>query len=255
MRPDADVSDDAALGGRLRLRQPRRGHRFGHDAMLLAAAVAATAGERAVDLGAGVGAAGLALATRVPGLALTLVEIDPVLAALATENAQRNDLSGRVAVCCRDVATIDARSPAPELAPESFDHALVNPPFNDPGRHNASPDPLRRSAHMGYGLAPWLEAAVCLLRPQGCLTMILRAEGLADALAFLRRQFGGIVILPIYPRAEASAIRIVLSALKGGRGPLALRPGLVLNEGNSPTAAADDILRGGSALGLRDTNE
>ena len=55
------TSEDAVLGGRLRLRQPLRGHRVGHDAMLLAAATGARAGEHAVDLGAGVGGAGLAL--------------------------------------------------------------------------------------------------------------------------------------------------------------------------------------------------
>ncbi len=79
----ADVSEDAILGGRLILRQPRRGHRFGHDAILLAAAVSAHAGEHAVELGAGVGAAGLALAHRVGGLSVTLVEIDRALASLA----------------------------------------------------------------------------------------------------------------------------------------------------------------------------
>ena len=67
-----DVTDDGVLGGRLKLLQPRRGHRFGHDAILLAAAVAAEPGEHTVDLGAGVGAAGLALAQRVPGLFLVV---------------------------------------------------------------------------------------------------------------------------------------------------------------------------------------
>src|ERR1700680_19693 len=73
----ADTTQAAGLGGRLTLRQPRHGHRVGHDAILLAAATRARPGERAVDLFAGVGAAGLALALRVPGLDLTLVEIDP----------------------------------------------------------------------------------------------------------------------------------------------------------------------------------
>ena len=87
---DAAVTDDAVLDGRLRLRQPGKGHRVGHDAILLAAATAAKKGEHAVDLGAGVGGAGLALASRVDGLRVTLVEIDPALAALAAENAARN---------------------------------------------------------------------------------------------------------------------------------------------------------------------
>src|SRR5262245_66230023 len=162
MQVDADLTDDAALGGRLRLLQPRRGHRFGHDAILLAAAVAATGHEHAVDLGAGVGTAGLALAARVPGVALTLVEIDPMLAALAAENAKRNGFHDRVTALCLDVATIGRRSREMGLSPSSFNHALINPPFNDPARHHASPDPLRRrdrkstrlnSSHLGISYA------------------------------------------------------------------------------------------------------
>src|SRR5688572_15326615 len=91
-----ELTDDAVLGGRLRLMQPRRGHRVGHDAILLAAATGGVPGDHVVDLGAGVGAAGLALAARVAGLDVTLVEIDAELAALAATNAVRNGLAGRV---------------------------------------------------------------------------------------------------------------------------------------------------------------
>jgi len=104
MSAQGDFSDDAAIGGRLVLRQPRRGHRFGHDSILLAAATQALAGEHAVELGAGVGAAGLALARRVAGLTVTLVEIDPALAGLARDNALRNGLGERVRAVCLDVA-------------------------------------------------------------------------------------------------------------------------------------------------------
>ena len=82
-----DVTEDAFLGGKLRLRQPKSGHRAGHDAMLLAAATPACPGDRVVDFGAGVGAAGLAVAKRVAGIALVLVEIDKGLAELARANA------------------------------------------------------------------------------------------------------------------------------------------------------------------------
>src|SRR3954468_11780816 len=99
----ADTTEDAVLGGRLSLRQPRRGHRFGHDAILLAAATDARAGEHAIELGAGVGAAGLALAQRVPGVSVTLIEIDPELAGLAAENAKRNGLGERVRAAALDV--------------------------------------------------------------------------------------------------------------------------------------------------------
>ena len=81
------TSEDSVLGGRLVLRQPLKGHRFGHDAILLAAACSVRPGDRLVDLGAGVGAAGLAVARRVEDVIVTMVEIDPVLFALARENA------------------------------------------------------------------------------------------------------------------------------------------------------------------------
>ena len=100
MEAESKTSEDAILGGRLRIRQPLRGHRVGHDAVLLAAATAARSGELAVDLGAGVGAAGLALAARVPGLKLALVEIDAGLCALASDNARLNRLDDRVVRTC-----------------------------------------------------------------------------------------------------------------------------------------------------------
>src|SRR5450631_1775339 len=130
-----EISEDAVLGGRLRLRQPKRGHRVGHDAILLAAATGGRAGERAVDLGAGVGAAGLALALRVEGLNVTLVEIDPALCALAADNARLNRLDDRVRVLLADAGNVEA------LPQASADRVLMNPPFNDAARANVSPDP------------------------------------------------------------------------------------------------------------------
>ena len=142
MLADIDTTEDAALGGRLVLRQPKRGHRFGHDAILLAAAVDARPGEIAVDLGAGVGTAGLALAQRVPGLEVRLVEIDATLADLARENAARNRLSDRVLVVTLDVAA--DRNAFERHGMAGVDHVLMNPPFNDPARQMSRP--MRRGA-------------------------------------------------------------------------------------------------------------
>src|SRR5436853_7803982 len=100
--PDG-LTEDAFLGGRLRLRQPRAGHRAGHDAILLAAATAARPGDRVADFGAGVGTAGLAVARRVPAIELVLIEIDEALAALARHNAASNLIEADVVVM--DVAS------------------------------------------------------------------------------------------------------------------------------------------------------
>src|SRR3982074_1085626 len=74
--PRFETTEDAFLGGRLRVGQPKSGHRAGHAAMLLAPAPPARPGDRVVDFGAGIGAAGLAVARRVAGIEIILVEID-----------------------------------------------------------------------------------------------------------------------------------------------------------------------------------
>ena len=167
MRTDVlETSEDAVLGGRLRLRQPLAGHRVGHDAILLAAATAARADEHAIDLGAGVGAAGLVLAARVAGLKVTLVEIDAALCRLAADNARLNRLDDRVDVLTLDVENTQALAAA-GLAPGSADRVLMNPPFHDATRQNLSPDPRRRLAHAAApGLLPhWIASAAHLLKP------------------------------------------------------------------------------------------
>jgi tRNA1(Val) A37 N6-methylase TrmN6 len=251
--PTQAFTDDAALGGRLKLRQPARGHRFGHDAILLAASTPAAAGEVAVDLGAGVGAAGLALARRVAGLALHLVEIDPELAELAAGNAVHNGLGDRVTAHALDVAAPPAAFAAAGLGPDCADRVLMNPPFHAAGRAQASPDPRRRAAHLAEAgtVETWLGTAVRLLRVSGTLTVIYRADGLDELRDALSPAFGAIAIQPVHPKPGAAAIRVLLRATKGSAAPQSLLPGLVLNgDDGRPSAAAEAVLRAGAALPL-----
>ncbi|WP_315834550.1 tRNA1(Val) (adenine(37)-N6)-methyltransferase [Bradyrhizobium prioriisuperbiae] len=245
------ITEDGFLGGRLRLRQPKRGHRAGHDAILLAAATAVKAGDRVVDFGAGVGAAGLAVACRVPGVALALVEIDPALAALARHNAATNGVGAKIVVL--DVASSAANFAAAGLPPDSADAVLTNPPFNDAGRHRASPDAARSLAHQAETgtLTAWMLAARRVLKPGGRLTLIWRAEALAEVLAALDKGFGSLTVLPVHPDPMSAAIRIIVGAVKGGRAPLRLGPALLLNDdqGVAP-AAVQAVLRGERALPL-----
>jgi tRNA1(Val) A37 N6-methylase TrmN6 len=254
MRADACLqSEDAVLGDSLRLRQFKHGHRFGHDTILLAAACPGRAGEQAVDLGAGVGAAGLALAVRVEGISVTLVEADPRLAVLARKNAEHNGLAARVDVANLDVTASARVFAAAGLAPESQMRVLMNPPFNDPLRQRASPDERRRSAHMGPRgtLAAWVRTAGRLLRPSGTLTLIWRAQGLAEVLEALAPAFGAASVLPIHSKAGRAALRVLVRASKGSRAPLSLLPGFFLNDAaGRPTREAEAVLRGSATLPL-----
>jgi tRNA1(Val) A37 N6-methylase TrmN6 len=239
----SEFTEDGFLGGKLILRQPRSGHRAGHDAILLAAASAAQPGARVADLGAGIGAAGLALATRVHDLDLALVEIDPVLAAMAQHNAARNGIAAHAVVL--DVAGSADRFAEAGLAPDSFDAVLMNPPFNDAARHRPSPDAQRRMAHVAGGdtLELWVHAARRMLKSGGALSLIWRAEDVSGVLAALSRGFGAVAVMPVHPRAGAPAIRVLVGAVKGARAPLKLLPGLDLED-------AADVLRGERVLTL-----
>ncbi len=239
---DPDITDDAILNGRLRLHQPRRGHRFGHDAILLAAAVPARAGDRVAEFGTGVGAAGLALLARVSSIDATLYEIDPALSALAHSNIMRNGFAAVARAVTQDVTALPADS--------DFDHVFMNPPFNSASLQ-PSPDPGRRSAHAATDglLANWMASAHASLREDGSVTLIWRAEGLTEVTAALAQGFGAVTILPVYPGPRRLANRVIANARKNARAPLRLLPPLLLNGSDlRPTADAEAILRQGSAL-------
>lgn len=247
----SDVTEDMFLGGQLRLRQLRRGHRAGHDAILLAAATPARRGQRVVEFGAGVGAAGLSVAQRVADIDLILVEIDQTLALLAGMNADANGFKAKIAAM--DVTAGADVFAAAGLSPDSADVVLMNPPFNDAGRHRASPDPARKAAHVAAAdtLETWSHAARRVLKSGGVLTLIWRADGLAEVLAALDRGFGSIELLPVHPNPGAPAIRVLVSAIKGGRAPMVLHPGLALLEtGGGASAEAQAVLDGKAVLPL-----
>jgi len=251
MSDTSAISEDAVLGGRLRLRQPTSGHRAGHDAILLAAATAARRGDRVADLGAGVGTAGLALARRVDGVDLVLVEREPQLADLARDNAHANKLPADVAVL--DITADAAAFAAAGLGPDSVDVVLMNPPFHDAVRHRASPDAARATAHMATAttLEMWMHAARRMLKSGGLLTLIWRADGVGEVLAALSRGFGSLALQPVHGQAGKPAIRILVRAIKGGRAPTQILAGVMLNEaGGAPNHEASRVLSGQGALAL-----
>ena len=239
------------LGGQLRLRQLKSGHRAGHDAVLLAAATPACRGDRVVDFGAGVGAAGLAVARRIAGIDLVLVEIDEGLASLARGNAATNEIAASVIVL--DVESAADSFAAVGLAPDSVDAVLMNPPFNDPARHRVSPDRAREVAHVATSatLENWVHAARRVLKSSGTLTLIWRADGVADVLAALRRGFGSLAILPVHGDPKTPAIRVLVRATKGGKAPAQIHPALMLNdESGVPNKEVQEVLAGKGALPL-----
>ena len=239
--PELEITEDRLLGGTVQLRQPRRGHRAGTDAVLLAGLSPVGSEDVMADLGAATGAIGLMIAARHPGVRILLVERDPDLVVLASRNIALNQRETRATIVQADIFAPKLARHEAGLAPGSVDLVVTNPPFFE-GQGRASPEPRRRSAHEmeGGGLADWLESAADLLRPKGRLALIYRADGLQRCLVALGKRFGSVVVTPIHPRAGEDASRLVVTAVKGGRAPLRIAPALILHGadgGFTPMAA------------------
>ena len=236
------VTEDRLLDGRVRLRQPTRGYRAGLDAALLGAACDARPGQRVLEAGCGAGGALLAAAARRPDVRFVGVERDAAALALARENIALNGFGDRVEAIEGDVAVRFSN-----LDLEPFDAAMTNPPFFDDPDSLRGPAPDRRAAWMADdGLAAWIGFLSKGVREGGTLTLIHRADRLADILALLGEKCGSIQVRPIHPFADQPAKRILVRAIKTGKAPLRLLPPLVLHDrdGDKHRPEVEAILRG-----------
>jgi tRNA1(Val) A37 N6-methylase TrmN6 len=239
------ITRDRILGGRLTLAQPAKGYRAGLDAALLAAACDAKPGERVLEAGCGVGAVFLAAAARRPQTFFVGIERDDEALALAKANIAENGLGDRVEALSGEVADGTAKIGAP------FDAALCNPPFFDDPASLRAPHPAKRGAFMAEdGLGAWADFLLAAVRDGGSVTVIHRADRLADLLALLGAKAGSFQIRPVHPHADAPAGRVIVRAVRGGRAPLRLLPPLILHVRGGPkhTDEAEAILRGEADL-------
>ena len=250
-----DSTRDAFLDGKIEILQPAgEGHRSGLDAILIAAALPENVSGVVADLGAGSGVAGLAAIVMRPELKVLLVENNPVMAQLAFQTsklARNSALSSRISVLEADVTLSGAKRESAGLITASCDYVIMNPPYNDSSTNRTSGDPVKAEAHeMGEGgLDAWMRTATSILKPRGMLVMIYRALSIGQIIAATQGRFGGLTIMPVHPRADEPAQKLLLRATKGSRAPITFAPPLVVHqEDGSFTARADAVLKGEAFL-------
>jgi len=243
------TTDDAFLGGALRILQPTHGYRAGLDALLLAASV--TSAARVLDVGAGVGVVGIAVAHRLVDAEVVLIERDPRLARLARANIVRNGLKQRVRVIEADVTGPFSILAELGVAAESFDHVLANPPYDTVGRCTVGRDKGASHAMPGGDFERWVRFMAAVARAGGRVSLIHRTEALGAILAATRGRFGGHIIIPVHARPAAASNRNLVRAAKGSRALLKLLPGIVLHGDDGRfRPEIDAVLRTGAALRL-----
>ncbi len=247
-----DMDDNLihVLGKKLALYQAPNGFRTSMDSVMLAAACPAKAGQSILDLGCGVGSAGLCVLYRVPDTTLTGIDIQECHVELAHKNAAENDMAERASFVCADVRET--------LGLPTYHHIICNPPYYEYGMHIHSPSASKAKA-MGHteddlSLQSWVTRAWHHIKGQGSLTMIHDA-GQSDALLHALyshnggRRFGNVEIIPLYPRTGMPAKRVIIRAYKHKKSPAILHQGIVMHDDNNDyTAQANAILRDVKAL-------
>lgn len=242
---------DAFHRGAFHLLQPAKGaHRAGMDAMLLASLVADDRPIRVADLGAGAGAAGFAVAARLPNAQVLLVERSPDMAQFARRNCaieQNQTLGQRLSVVEADVTLRGKLRVEAGLPDDFFDHVIMNPPFND-GRDRRTPEALKAEAHAMTDdlFESWIKTACAITMPGGQLSLIARPSSVADIISACGKRFGGLELTAIHPRPGEDAIRLLVTAIKGSRSRLVWRaPLFVHGEDGHAFAPIVDALNNG----------
>jgi tRNA1(Val) A37 N6-methylase TrmN6 len=237
------ISEDGFLGGRIVARQPVEGFRSGTDAVMLAAAVPAKAGEELLELGSGAGVASLCVGARVVVCRVAGIEIAPELVTLANENARTNGLEERVRFEDANVFHL------PRHLRKEFNHVFCNPPFHA-CTGQISPNANRaRAVSDRDGLSNWINAGFARVASDGTLTVILRADRLADGLQAIPSD--GVAVFPLWRRHGEPAKRLLVQIRKNSRAPLVFHPGLALHDNDGRyTAEANAILREAALLDM-----
>ncbi|MEM7424533.1 MAG: methyltransferase [Pseudomonadota bacterium] len=251
----SSLTDDAFLGGRVKVLQPEKGYRAGIDAVFLAATIPMEPGQTALEAGCGVGVVSLCVAARVANVHITGVEIVSRYSIVAEENIKRNGFGGNIQVITGDVKEATRKDLTQWPPAESFNHVFANPPFFDEDKVRKSPVSLRDSART-FGpddLEVWVKVMAALAVNKGSVTVVHRADSLGRLLsAFAAAKIGAVHVAPLYAREGYPASRVVVQGIKGSKAPMQVLRGLVLHDQtNAFTAPASAILRDGAAYALR----
>ncbi len=247
MNKKLETIESTLLRGKVNLIQPKHGFRASIDSVLLAAAVKPRLNDKILDVGCGVGTAGLCVTSRNADISLTGIDIQEDLIKIAKKNAKLNDIDADF-ICgdIKDEKTIENNY---------FNQVLVNPPYEDEGLK--SPNKIKATSHntsiSETTLGDWIKYLHYKLKQGGTATIIHKAEKADQIIKHLtkRRWFGSIVLYPIHPHAGENAKRVIIRARKERYQQMVIKSGLILHKENGDyTDEAEAIFSDGAGIDL-----
>lgn len=254
IKEDESVDDTGFAG--IRVIQGS-GFRYGIDAVLLASFCAGELSGcnrdgrlgRVADLGTGNAIVPLILSHKLPTSKFVGIEFDEDACDRAARSIQLNGLSDRVRLVEADIKDVynsivlDKLKEGRSDIEGAFDAVVSNPPYfrQEDGIVNPDEDLARARHESTAGLNDFLALAELLLKKNGDLYMVHRAQRMVDVLSGIR-EFGmePKELLMVAPRAGEAANIILVRAVKGAGRGLTVLPELYVRDGDSYT---DDIER------------
>ena len=203
------------------------------DGQLLAGLLTGRPGERWAELGSGVGNCAIQAAMANPDVQIDGLEIQESLAAEARRHIVALGLAERVRIHTGDVRTPpDSLLTALEAERRGFDQLFCNPPFRRPGQGRQPPDESTALSRfeLAGGLDDFLACASRLLAWQGSCHLVHLPERLPEIFqACAAHRLAPFRLIPVQDRPDRPALRVLFSAMKGGRAPLQLERPVILN--------------------------
>lgn len=240
------VTQDTLLSGKVTIHQPKEGYRAGTDAVFLAASIPATKGDVILDAGCGVGSVALCLLKRVPSCEVVGVETVEDYALLAEMNAKVNKAENKFTIQYCDIF-----HPNRKLKSLRFDHVMCNPPYHEEDGATKSPNRLKRLAKSEslHGLQEWVKVCAKFVKPRGTISFVHRADRFDEIIDYLPKDFGGVVLMPMWSKDGQSAKRVIVRATRGSKAPAEITKGLIVHQADGYyTAEARKILYDVSAF-------
>ncbi|KRM88215.1 tRNA1(Val) (adenine(37)-N6)-methyltransferase [Lacticaseibacillus thailandensis] len=189
---------------------------FSLDAVLLADFAVVHPRDQVVDLAAGNGAVGLFVAGRVPGVHVTMVELQAQLASMARRSVSLNGFDDRVQVIQGDLA--DTWS---VVSKDSVDVVTCNPPYFkvQPGSVQNPNTALALARHeLTTDFATVVRITAGLLKTGGKAFFVHRPDRLVELLSTLAAaDLAPKRIRFVHPKAGKEANMVLIEAIRSGR--------------------------------------
>jgi len=216
------------------LNQPADGYRYCLDPFLLADFSAPNVSGRILDMGCGVGVAGLVVAWLREDVSIIGVEIQERLFEYARRNVEESGLADRVELLHGDFQEISRF-----IAPGSVSAVISNPPFLSPGACRVSEHTERAIARNGIcgGAEDVITSAADMLEPGGKIFLVYPAHRWEELSAWLKdADFKPRRVRFVHPRCESeSYILLVEAELYGGERMEISDPLIIYDENDAYT--------------------